>query len=96
MDRFTAHLTEAVRTRAEIEGICWKITNLETLQMILAVVQAAYEKDPEPRPRNEDSLDIWAGLAAHCAYRVKDQASLRKAALLLANEYDKELSAANK
>lgn len=96
MDRFTAHLTEAVRTRAEIEGICWKITNLETLKMILALVQAAYEKDTAPHPRNEDSLDIWAGLAAHCAYRVKDPATLRKAALLLANECDKEMSAANK
>ena len=89
----TAHLSGMTRTRADIAAVLAKITNPEVLNEILAATQAAYEADPTPRPRNEESIDTLAGLAAYCAYRVKDETVVRKAAILLANAYDKQLDA---
>ena len=86
------HLCEALRYRAQIAEALNQITRVDTLRTLCSATVAALESEPkEPQPRGEDAIDTWAGLAVLCAYRVRDVEAVRKAALILANAYDKQL-----
>lgn len=86
------HLCEALRYRAQIAEALNQITRVDTLRTLCTATAAALESEPkEPQPRGEDAIDTWAGLAVLCAYRVRDVEAVRKAALILANAYDKQL-----
>ena len=86
------HLCEALRYRAQIAEALNQITRVDTLHTLCTTVVAALENEPkEPQPRGEDAIDTLAGLAVFCAYHVRDVEAVRKAAMILANAYDKQL-----
>lgn len=86
------HLCEALRYRAQIAEALNQITRADTLRTLCTTVVTALENEPkEPQPRGEDAIDTLAGLAVLCAYRVRDVEAVRKAAMILANAYDKQL-----